>query len=212
MKKQRYQKVTNKSIVEVKGYVLNMDFGEVSQEIWDIVNTSIDAYILRKKIMQRKDIALILFHKIKKAIDNADSYEEIEEHLVYMNILLDNRFLPVTRYQYNLFWLIVSQQALTPETYCLLRHLIKYSEKQLPTFIDYLHQKLEMSVKTYHQVATAIFCIEQCYRQAYRHLSYIGWDDSLLEYQKGLENHSPYKFYMLTKTKKQHHLQLEFNR
>ena len=66
MKKQSYQKVIDKDIIEVKQYLLDISEGYWMQDIHDLINISMDVKIIRKKLMRRKDLELAVFSKIKK--------------------------------------------------------------------------------------------------------------------------------------------------
>ena len=193
MKQQNYSSITDKSIMEVKMYVLQLVSGKLEQDIHDIINSSIDTTKLQKRIMKRKDIALYIFICIKKQIDAAKSFIEIEEHLIYLNILLDSCFKPVMNYKYNLFQYIL----ITVETYCILRHLIKWNKKQLPDFLEYMKNSIGIIEEQFHLLATTIYCIEQNYKLAYVHLTYIEFDYSLEKYRHSLQWYSPYKYYKI---------------
>lgn len=195
MKKQSYQDITDKSIIDIKIYTLAIAPLRYKQEIDDIVNTSIDEYSLKKKLNQRKDIALAIFSNIKKCLDEAKTLTELEEHIIYMNILLDAYFKPVISYKYNLFQYLVKKQYFTIDTYCILRHLIVFNKTIVPEFISYMAKQTHVSLQRYHYLAIAIYCIEQDYKRAYEHVSYVIFDDELEVYRQGLYNYSPYKYY-----------------
>lgn len=195
MKKQSYQSITDKTITDIKVYTLAIAPSRYEQEVADIVNTSIDAYSLKKKLNQRKDIALAIFINIKKCLDQADSLLELEEHLVYMNILLDAYFKPVVSYKYNLFQYLVKEQYFNIDIYCILRHLIKFNNAILPEFIRYMTKLSNQSSYSYHYLATTIYCIEHDYKKAYQHIQYISFDNELEVYRRRLYNYSPYKYH-----------------
>ena len=92
MKKQSYQKVIDKDIIEVKQYLLDISEGYWMQDIHDLINISMDVKIIRKKLMRRKDLELAVFSKIKKLIDQAQGLNEMENHLIMMNLLLDKHY------------------------------------------------------------------------------------------------------------------------
>ena len=127
MKKQSYQKVIDKDIIEVKQYLLDISEGYWMQDIHDLINISMDVKIIRKKLMRRKDLELAVFSKIKKLIDQAQGLNEMENHLIMMNLLLDKHYSPMLTYKYKLLNYIIENGGFSIETYCLLRHLIKLS-------------------------------------------------------------------------------------
>lgn len=195
MKQANYEQATNKSIMETKLYLLSLAKGPLQQEIHDIVNTSIDNQTLQRKLSKRKDITLFIFSKIKKALDKATQLEEFEEHLVYMNILINRHFKPMLLYKYNLFQDIIKVSSFTSDTYCILRHLIQWKKKQLPDFIQYISDRLHIEEEPYHAFATSIYCIEGQYKLAYKHLTFIELDYRLEPYRQRLYHYSIYKYY-----------------
>lgn len=201
MKQRDYYLVTDKSIIEVKMFVLSFVEGTLKQDIHDIINSSIDIHNLQKRIMKRKDIALYIFTCIKKQIDIAETFIEMEEYLIYMNLLLDSCFKPVLSYKYNLFQYILTKGAFTIDTYCILRHLISWNKKQLPNFLEYMKNRLYINEEQFHLLATTIYCMEQNYKLAYKHLSYIEFDYSLEMYRHSLQCYSPYKYYKIIEHK-----------
>lgn len=207
-----YERRVNKSITEVKMYLLLLIDGECQQEIHDLLNKSIDNKQLQKKIRKRTDIALLLFTKIKKALDQADTLEILEDHLVYLNILLDPLFPPVVSYKYNLFQYLINNEDFTGQTYCLLRHLIKFEYHGISDFILYMCQKTNKTNTEYHYLATEIFCIEQLYGDAYHHLQYVTFDEYLQTYKFGLYQYSPYRFKKIMKPKRRRLQQVILNR
>lgn len=197
MKQLQYQVVTDKSIMETKVYLLALAKGPLQQDIYDIINASIDNLALQRKLTKRKDIMLFIFNSIKKTLDKATQLEDFEQHLVYLNILLDPHFKPMLQYKYNLFQTIIKNNNFTPDTYCILRHLIQWNKKQIPDFIKYVVARLPIGEQQYHTLATAIHCIEGQYKQAYQHLTIIEFDYCLEPYRQGLYHYSVYKYYKL---------------
>ena len=51
---------------------------------------------IRDRINKKKNLQLIVFSKIKKLVDDSTCFDEIEYHLVFMNILLDKYYQPVS--------------------------------------------------------------------------------------------------------------------
>lgn len=195
MKQLNYELATNKSIMETKLYLLSLAKGRLQQDIHDIVNGSIDNQTLQKNLSKRKDIILFIFSSIKKTLDEVTQLEDFEEHLVYMNILIDPHFKPMLLYKYNLFQNIIKIRSFTGDTYCILRHLIQWGKKQLPDFIQYISDRLHIEEEQYHALATSIYCIEGQYKLAYKHLSFIEFDYRLEPYRQRLYHYSIYKYY-----------------
>ena len=99
-----YEQMTDVSIMEVKTYLLIHSDGIYQQDIYDLMNTCIDVFQLKRKLNKRKDIQLWLFSNIKRYIDCSLSYNEMEYHLVMMNLLINQHFKPLVEYKYNLFY------------------------------------------------------------------------------------------------------------
>lgn len=207
-----YEKSMDKSIIEIKIYVLLLIEGTYKQEIHEVINNSIDIKQLQRNIKRRQDISLLLFMKIKKALDEAETLQMLEEHLVYMNILLDPLFSPVVSYKYNLFQYLMKQQDFDLQTYCILRHLIQFKNHRLPEFIDYMCNKDTMSQEEYHLLASEIFCLEHLYDDAYEHVSFVGTNTNLERYKLALYKYSPHKYKKIIQTQRKGLLRLIFNR
>lgn len=194
MKTRNYEQVTDKSIIDVKRYLLKHSHGYYQQDIHDIMNRSIDVSILKKKLNKRADIQLWLFSEIKKTIDQCVSYDEMEEHLIMMNLLINQYYQPLLEYKYRLFYYILDGSDLSLEIYCLLRHLIDYRKTNLEQFIKSIAVYQFYGEDEFHHLASEIYLLEQKYKQAYRHLPYVSFDHSLQRFERALYNYSPLQF------------------
>lgn len=186
-----YETITDKDIIEVKKYILEISESYWSQDLHDIINHSIDINMLKKKINKRKDLQLVIFSKIKKLVDNSISLNEMENHLIYMNILLDVHYRPLLIYKYNLLNHIVNNGGFSIETYCLLRHLIKFNNKVIESFVETLANRLNLSMERYHYLASYILLLEKNYKKSYWHLEYIIIDQEIERFLPALYNFSP---------------------
>lgn len=190
MKVRSYQSVVEKNIVDVKRYLLQISEGYWLQDIHDIVNSSFEIKSIKKKINKKKNLQLIVFSKIKKLVDDSTCFDEIEYHLVFMNILLDKYYQPLLVYKYKLLNYIIENAGFCITTYCLIRHLIKYDKKILESFIETLSSRLNLSVERYHYLASYILLLEGCYKKAYLHLEYVTMDEYLKSFIPELRNYS----------------------
>ena len=190
MKVRSYQSVVEKNIVDVKRYLLQISEWYWLQDIHDIVNSSFEIKSIKKKINKKKNLQLIVFSKIKKLVDDSTCFDEIEYHLVFMNILLDKYYQPLLVYKYKLLNYIIENAGFCITTYCLIRHLIKYDEKILESFIETLSSRLNLSVERYHYLASYILLLEGCYKKAYLHLEYVTMDEYLKSFIPELRNYS----------------------
>lgn len=190
MKVRSYQSVVEKNIVDVKRYLLQISEGYWLQDIHDIVNSGFEIKSIKKKINKKKNLQLIVFSKIKKLVDDSTCFDEIEYHLVFMNILLDKYYQPLLVYKYKLLNYIIENAGFCITTYCLIRHLIKYDEKILESFIETLSSRLNLSVERYHYLASYILLLEGCYKKAYLHLEYVTMDEYLKSFIPELRNYS----------------------
>lgn len=190
MKVRSYQSVIEKNTVDVKRYLLQISEGYWLQDIHDIVNSSFEIKSIKKKINKKKDLQLIVFSKIKKLVDDSTCFDEIEYHLVFMNILLDKYYQPLLVYKYKLLNYIIENAGFCITTYCLIRHLIKYDEKILESFVEILSSRLNLSVERYHYLASYILLLEGCYKKAYLHLEYVTMDEYLKSFIPELRNYS----------------------
>ena len=89
-----YEQMTDVSIMEVKTYLLIHSEGVYQQDIYDLMNKCLDVSQLKRKLNKRKDLQLWLFTTIKRYIDCSLSYNEMEYHLIMMNILIHQHFRP----------------------------------------------------------------------------------------------------------------------
>lgn len=190
MKVRSYQSVVEKNIVDVKRYLLQISEGYWLHDIHDIVNSSFEIKSIKKKINKKKNLQLFVFSKIKKLVDDSTCFDEIEYHLVFMNILLDKYYQPLLVYKYKLLNYIIENAGFCITTYCLIRHLIKYDEKILESFIETLSSRLNLSVERYHYLASYILLLEGCYKKAYLHLEYVTMDEYLKSFIPELRNYS----------------------
>ena len=126
-----YEQMTDVSIMEVKTYLLIHSDGIYQQDIYDLMNTCIDVFQLKRKLNKRKDIQLWLFSNIKRYIDCCLSYNEMEYHLIMMNLLINQHFKQLVEYKYNLFYYILDHSDFNIEIYCLVRHLLTFKMNQL---------------------------------------------------------------------------------
>ena len=191
MKIQSYEKVIDKDIVEVKKYLLDISESYWLQDLHDIVNNSMDVKIIRKKINKRNDLQLVIFSKIKKLVDKSVSLNEMEDHLIFMNILLNSYYRPLLVYKYNLLNHIIYNGGFSIETYCLLRHLIKFNEKVIEPFVEALANRLNLSMERYHYLTCYILLLEKSYKKVYLHLEYVIIDQDIERFLPALYNYSP---------------------
>lgn len=194
MEYKSYERCTDKSITEVKLYILLLMHAEQYQEIHDIVNRSINIKQLQRRINKRGDISLQIFNNIKKKIDQATNFMEVEDHLVFMNVLLSPTFGPVISYKYNIFERVIYNSDFTLQTYCILRHLLILNKGEFSDFIMCMCHMANKTEQEFHYLATEILCIEQQYDDAYQHIEHVTFDEHLEKYKSALYHYSPYKF------------------
>jgi hypothetical protein len=192
-----YERCAEKSITEVKMYILRLMNAEQYQGVHDILNRSIDVKQLQRRISKRTDISLQIFDKIKLKIDQASNFLEVENHLVFMNVLLCPTFAPLISYKYNLFERICNGD-FTVQKYCVIRHLLSLKDNELTDFVMYMCQMANKTAQEYHYIAVEILCIEHQFDDAYRHLKHVTLDEHLEKYKTALYHYSPYKFRKVT--------------
>lgn len=191
MKIQSYEKVIDKDIIAVKIYLLEISESYWMQDLHDIVNSSMDIKIIRKKINKRKDLQLLIFSKIKRLVDDSVNLNEMENHLIFMNILLNSHYRPLLAYKYNLLNYIIDNGGFSVETYCLIRHLINFNEKVIESLIEALANRLNLNFERYHYLASFILLLEKEYKKVYLHLEYITIDQNIERFLPALYNFSP---------------------
>ena len=112
----------------------------------------------------------------------------MENHLVMMNLLIDQYFKPLLEYKYNLFYYILERKELSIDIYCLLRHLIQLKVSKLEEFIKSVTSLKYLTEYEYHHISSEILLLEKQYKQAYNHLPYIEYDESIQRFEKALYN------------------------
>ena len=171
-----YEQMTDVSIMEVKTYLLIHSDGIYQQDIYDLMNTCIDVFQLKRKLNKRKDIQLWLFSNIKRYIDCSLSYNEME---------------------YHLFYYILDHSDFNIEIYCLVRHLLTFKMNQLnQVILGMTHYKMMSDEQTHYQ-ASLILLLEKQYKQAYFHLPFVTLDEAFKRFEKSLYNYSPSRYEML---------------
>ena len=76
----------------------------------------------------------------------------------------------------------------------MLRHLIRLKLSKLDEFIKSVTALSQFSEYEYHHISSEILLLEKQYKQAYKHLPYIDYDESIQRFEKVLYNYSPYQF------------------
>lgn len=184
-----YWQAVDLDIVEVKRYILKV-CNDI-QKIHDLVNKSMDISILKKKIAKDKELELLVFTRIKRKIDRASSFDEMEKDLVMMNLLLDQHFYPLLVYKYKLVKHILDLGGFTVETYCLLRHLIKFSPKIIESFVLAICNRQHLSSERYYYLTCNILLLEKQYKKVYHYFKYISIDEKIERYLPALYNYNP---------------------
>lgn len=191
MKVKSYESVIDKDIIEIKKYLLTMGHDDFQEVINDLVNNSFEIKSLKRKVNKRKDLQRFIFSRIKKNIDESLSFDQIEYHLVFMNILLNKDYQPMLVYKYKLLSYIINEVGFCITTYCLIRHLIKYDVSKIEMLVDNFSVKLNLSIHRYHYLASYILLLEKCYKKAYTHLEHVSIDSYLECFVPELYHYSP---------------------
>lgn len=186
---QSYWQVVDRDIIDVKRYLLTVC--EDIDEVHDLVNQSMDIYILKKKIAINKELEILVFTRIKRLIDRAVSLQEMEYDLVMMNLLIEQHFYPLIIYKYKLLNHILQLGGFSVETYCLLRHLIKFSPKVIEPFVLSVCKRLNINKEKYYYLTCYILLLEKEYKKVYHYFKYISIDERIERYLPSLYNYSP---------------------
>lgn len=197
MKTRSLDEVYNIDIMELKTYLLIHSEGCYQQDIHDLMNKSLDQEQLQKKLNKNKAIQMWLFTKIKHNIDNSKSYNEMEYHLIMMNLLINKYYQPLIEYKYKLVYYILDRTEFNLEIYCLIRHLLSFKMKELDNIIKGITTYKRLTSYQSHYYASLILLLEQQYKQAYNHLPYISLDESFDRFKKQLYNYSLRRYEML---------------
>ncbi len=200
MKKSYFQSI-NKEVVDVKKYVLALSKDTViEKDVSNLVLYSLDTSMIKRKIHKNKFVETTLFLLIKSNIETASTIEQLEEQLIYMNLLLEETNT-IRKYKDNLQKHIVENSDFDTSIYCLIRHLVPFKEKKVKNIIKYLYSIQGSTKVKYHQESLKIYCIEHCYKEAMLHSQYVDTVENQL-YIRQLELYNPILYYFISKKRK----------
>ena len=186
-----YQTTTYKTIKEIKLYLLELTKESNNQGIYDIMNTSVDVRMWKKNISMNQDAYNQLFYLLKQKIKSCENEMELENAIVFMNILL-----PETKqlaYKWQLFEQLMKYKQKDIYLYCLIRHLIYKSQQRTEEIIQLLATSNNIKPTQHHILALQIYCLENEHAKAYNHVCLLPLEE-IQEYKEELITKHPWLY------------------
>lgn len=193
MKYKRYESAIDKSIIELKKYLIGNLTEKQMMAYAKILNKSYSNGDLKYLINSDKEIQLAIFSMVKCRINAAGNLSELEEELIYLNLLIDNNFKVALEYKYRLFNSLIKTGILDERVMMVVRHLVNYRVAIIDDLVDYLAKRLGLNESTSELIKVKVYIIEAEYKKAFRSIK-INDIDSFGEYSSLLKNYSPGKY------------------
>lgn len=193
MKYKRYESAIDKSIIELKKYLIGNLTEKQMMAYAKILNKSYSNGDLKYLINSDKEIQLAIFSMVKCRITAAGNLSELEEELIYLNLLIDNNFKVALEYKYRLFNSLIKTGILDERVMMVVRHLVNYRVAIIDDLVDYLAKRLGLNERQSELIKVKVYIIEGEYKKAFRSIK-INDIDSFGEYSSLLKNYSPGKY------------------
>lgn len=194
MKYQNREKMYEVNVWELKKYVLEVaDYYQLKQMKTAILLTCCLTE-LQDLIRFNKTFQHMIFKSLKTKIEHETEAKMIEQHLVYMKLLLNWKDSHYVNYRISFLKKLkeMVNPYLTSDLYILMRHLVKGSECLLNNLIVSM-DLLEDEIQKYF--LCEIYLIEEDYKMAYTNLKDCRYVGVLCEYDMELRAYSLYKYY-----------------
>lgn len=193
MKYKRYESAIDKSIIELKKYLIGNLTEKQMMAYAKILNKSYSNGDLKYLINSDKEIQLAIFSMVKCRINAAGNLSELEEELIYLNLLIDNNFKVALEYKYRLFNSLIKTGILDERVMMVVRHLVNYRVAIIDDLVDYLAKRLGLNERQSELIKVKVYIIEGEYKKAFRSIK-TNDIDSFGEYSSLLKNYSPGKY------------------
>lgn len=201
MKRQSYQQVTYKTTKQTKEYIYMLAMNSKRRsEIEYIACYCMDIDSWKREIKKEEELQIELLSLLKEKIKTLDKAEEIEEALVYMNIIFPYHE-QLANYKWQLLLTIMKHKDKDINCYCLVRHLIYKSQANIREVIELLATNQSCSQKQYHMLALEIYCLERKHKDAKEHVKALSREE-LQEYREELITTNPIMYWKLIRKAK----------
>ncbi len=193
MECKRYESAIDKSIIELKKYLINNLTEKQMMAYAKILNRSYSNGDLKYLINADKGIQLAIFSMIKCRINAAGNLSELEEELIYLNLLIDKNFKVALEYKYRLFNSLIKTGTLDERVMMIIRHLVNYRISIIDDLVDYLAKRQSLSSRQSEVIKVKVYIIEGEFKKAFSAIT-INDIDGFGEYSKLLSDYSPRKY------------------
>lgn len=128
---------------------------------------------LQYKIRSNYHFSAKVFYYCAKTIDHADDLIQVEEILVFMNLVLGNTNKQYELYKDRLYHKIMKNivDYLTSDEYLVLRHLRRFTKKNRRQYLNAISCKLRGMMTIQQQFFLEIYLIEEDYLMAWELIS-----------------------------------------
>jgi len=185
MKRISYKEVTNVSIQNIKKFALAIALKRGDYYVIKKVNMAVSLEQIKRLLVKDIELTDYFLKQSISCLENAETFEEFETIIVYMNILLPNNNNRFIEFKSNLYWWIINQidGVFRYEHYAIIRHLKKLSRSKRKELIESIWQLLDKQNEQYHKCCLEIYLVEEDYENAYQHIPYIQIDKTLEHYK-----------------------------
>lgn len=194
MEHKRYEHATDKTIIELKKYLIANLSAKQATSYAKLINKSYSNGDLKSNINGNKEVQLAIFSMIKCRVNAAANLRELEEELIYLNLLINHNFKPGLEYKYHLFNSLVKTGQTDERMVMVIRHLIRYRVEIIGELIDYLGEQAKLEERTQEAIKIKVFVIEGELNRAVQACS-LNRIDGLGKYSHVLNEMVPWKYH-----------------
>ena len=155
-----YQSANDKSIIEVKTYLLNNLSVDQLNNYASLINRSYSVKDLKNNINKNQKIQLAIFSMIKCRLNATGRFDELEEELVYLNLLIDHNFKPCLDYKFALTSKLINAFEFDENLVMIIRHLVKYKISIIDELVEYFGKRQNMNMLEIERIKIKVFLIE----------------------------------------------------
>ncbi len=193
-----YQSAIDKSIIEVKTYLLNNLSKQQLNNYAYLIHSSYSVKDLRRNINRNAKVQLAIFSLIKCRLNAATRYDELEEELVYLNLLIERNFKPALDYKFSLTSTLINNFRFDENLVMIIRHLVKYRISIVDELVEYFGKRQGISVYEAEKIRIKVYLAEGEYLKAYKAVDRVRID-SLGTWSDRLQKISPLRYNLILK-------------
>ncbi|MDD3026548.1 MAG: hypothetical protein PHI41_00585 [Erysipelotrichaceae bacterium] len=188
-----YQSANDKSIIEVKKYLMNNLSDEQLNNYACLINSSYSVKDLMKNINRNPKVQLAIFSLIKCRLKATERFDELEEELVYLNLLIDHNYKPALDYKYSLTSILINNFEFDESMVMIIRHLVNYRIMIISDLVDYFGKRQKLDENQIEKIKVKVYLIEGESSRAFKTIDRVRID-SMGEWSKTMESLSPLRY------------------